>query len=60
MLFATYHFLMKLQTQTRHDDHDARTQGLELELTLGQVFLAGTGCSFASTYVKTPTHTTKH
>ena len=58
MLFATYRFLMKLQTQTRpsHDDgnengNHARPKGLELEPTLGQIFLAGAGCGLASTYV---------
>ena len=62
MLFATYRFLMKLQTQTRHVDDDAqsKSKGLELEPTLGQVFLAGAGCGLASTYVNPPTRSTKH
>jgi hypothetical protein len=45
MLFATYHFFTKLQM--RHDNDDAQDQ----QPTLGQIFLAGSYCGLASTYV---------
>jgi hypothetical protein len=58
LLFATYRFLTKLQTQTRHEDKDdvqelqwPKDLEPELEPTLGQIFLAGAGCGLASTYV---------
>ena len=59
LLFATYRFLTKLQTQTHHEDNDLQLQRPkdlepELEPTLGQIFLAGAGCSLASTYANPP------
>jgi hypothetical protein len=32
----------------------------ELEPTLGQIFLAGTGCSLASTYINLPRSSNQH
>jgi Domain of unknown function (DUF2828) len=46
-------------TQTCHEDNDLQLQRPkdlepELEPTLGQIFLAGTGCGLASTYANPP------
>ncbi|KAI0249666.1 mitochondrial carrier domain-containing protein [Lactifluus subvellereus] len=53
MLFATYRFLMKLQTRLDHD-HDPEGGSQDEAPTLVQVFNAAAGCGLATTILTTP------